>query len=1724
MKKLFLLSLLTLLTVFGLWQNQKLEALPHPQTLFSVPNFLLNDDDRVSQMVSGFDHGLVLTEQGKLYVWGSNEHTQSGLGLPASTHPQFRSPIEIPLTAFNLNAEEELASIYAGHAYNMVLTNEGRVFAWGRNHHGQLGDGSLLDRSTPVEITAQFNLQAQESIETLFLSSINTVALTSQNRVFIWGQNVINNEFPRLGTNDMSVQNQTTPLDITHLFPANDPVVDVALARLFTFALTASGEVFSWGVNLSGVLGTGDALVRATPVNITEGFNLSPGDTLIQVSASENSATALSQQGQAFTWGANNIGQLANGTSSSANTPQNITGQFSLVEGDRLIDLAMGLLDHGYARTHLGHVFTWGSNAENKLGLSPINGSSRNVPTRFTYRFPSNDPVAVFAYGGYHSYALTEQGKLYTWGRNNRGQVGLGTTTATPNPTLMSTLSAPSRSTITFLSNGGSHVEALQAIVGAPIVEPTPPIKVDYLFDGWYLDEALTQPFVFTSMPSQNITLYAKWRFAYEVSFTNLPEGDSISPVFTPLRGVSESALILHEGVPYREIFHPLMVGDFNDDGYDDLMIYSTSSFEILINNHNGTFTKTSVAHDLTGHLWDYVMVDFDDDGHEDILLVFQNSGLRWMRARGDGTFEPAQLISGIQSNGSFFAVDAVVVSRDGQRHVDLYAIGATKATLFVADESGVYSGTDLHTFSAFGREIKAVDLNDDGILDVIFSNNQTTWFALGLTEGGFSSAQAIPNVNGSQGRYYLQDNGQGVVDVFVKEPGNRIVQLRWNEAFQVMQVLKHWPAFDTYIANYGWMDLNGDGIVDLYGSNPNNLAQVRLALSSDQDSYHISSFSTSTTIGAPASLNLFDDGDLYIVVVRNDGNLVTLARSLTTGDYRLQRPADPLKEGHTFLGWVIAQDNTPYTFDVTLEPGLLTLEAVWQLNRYTLTFESNGGAAQESLNQDFATPLTLPIPLKAGFTFGGWYVDESLAQPFNEATMPAQNITLYAQWTPTVYSISYILAGGDLSQGAPSSYTVQTPTFTLPLPTRDSHTFLGWHTLSDFSDDPIETITQGSIGALVLYAAWRPNTFTLTFIFEESLPSEVFVITLGAIVPTPPTPARTGYTFLGFDSEVPTLMPEENLVFVALWQINDYTMTFNTDGGTHLDPITLPYDALFEPPIHPTRVGHTFLGWDNPLPNRIPAEHVTFTALWQINTYTLSFDSAGGGEVVSITRDFDQTFARPSDPTRVGHTFIGWDGSIPERIPAQNLTFTAIWSVNTYTLSFNSDGGSRVSAITTTFDERVFAPAPPTREGYTFLRWNQPIPTRMPAEDVRLTARWQINNYRLTIMSDDAVLDSYDILFGSPFPSLTPPLLEGFHFTGWYLDEAYTLPFELTEMPARDVTLYARFEPRVYTVSYVLEGGVFEGEVVRQFTLFDAPDTLPLPTREGHQFDGWFMFDLPVTSLQDVSSDVVLRATWSVISYELSVLSEGVLLYTLSIPYNQHLDDIKTPLREGYVFDGFTVPLPDRMPAQPLEREVRWVAQPTEAPSTVTFVTSDVRNALAGSIDLEDTDEVVLRVTVIEPEETPLQDITLITSNQRSDQAVLFFDVRLIVRSQFEEFSVRVLQEHLTITMVIPEADRGFTDYQVVRVHEGVFERLETVYDTENQTLTFQTDRFSTYALFYEVPQSSNMVWIPAVIGVLALTGVVIWLVKHPSLFVIFGKKDDDSEEPNDTTGSLED
>ena len=637
-----------------------------------------------------------------------------------------------------------------------------------------------------------------------------------------------------------------------------------------------------------------------------------------------------------------------------------------------------------------------------------------------------------------------------------------------------------------------------------------------------------------------------------------------------------------------------------------------------------------------------------------------------------------------------------------------------------------------------------------------------------------------------------------------------------------------------TYITGYGTMDvyLNGSMFANDVGDFCDNYPYGTTYTITDikptpGHTYNgVQSGSLSGTIGAgltKVSLN-FTSNHYRLTLNPNGGAFSdgsTGARALTGADLIYGHgnwnnlAGNPVTRYNcNFAGWYTAPSGGTKLYDANgscLESSYwsnnqyygtsdLTVYAQWSPYVHTVAYNANGGVgAPASQTKTYLVQLNLSTdkPTRTGYIFASW---NTAADGSGTKWNPGDNytpdynggtVTLYAQWTKDTYTISYNLNGGKIS-GQKTSYDVTTEAFTLPTPVRGGYTFSGWTGTGLSSATKTVTVAKGSAGNRSYTANWSAKIYTIYFDYNKpetdgtvggagtTSKSVRFDSTYGAL----PSPSLDGYTFDGWYtaasngikiSSGTTYKTGGSTRLYAHWTLNTYSISYTLNGGSISGQPT-SYNvntATFTLPT-PTRVGYIFTGWTGS--NGTTAQksvsiaknstgNKSYTANWSLNTYTISY-TLNGGNISGQKTSYDVTteaFTLPT-PTRTGYTFTGWTGtglsSATKSVTVAkgstgNRSYTANWSANGYTVSFNynkptTDGSianGTTSSKSVTFDSTYGILPAPTLNGYTFAGWYTAATNGTKVSDTTkyttagnstMHAQWKANTLTINYHNDN--------------------------------------------------------------------------------------------------------------------------------------------------------------------------------------------------------------------------------------------------------------------------------------------------------------------------------------------------------------------------------------------------
>ncbi|EOF7813248.1 InlB B-repeat-containing protein [Listeria monocytogenes] len=604
------------------------------------------------------------------------------------------------------------------------------------------------------------------------------------------------------------------------------------------------------------------------------------------------------------------------------------------------------------------------------------------------------------------------------------------------------------------------------------------------------------------------------------------------------------------------------------------------------------------------------------------------------------------------------------------------------------------------------------------------------------------------------------------------------------------------------------------------------------------------------------------------------------------------------------------------------------------ETTKYKITLDVNGEHVLMGEYEAGATNMPAPArPMVEGYNFGGWFEEPNGTGNrwyFAGVPMPAKDVVLYAYFTINTYTATLISDERTATQPVVYQKKINEPT----KPVKDGYTFIGWYDAEtggkkwDFANDlmPGKNVT--------LYARFASKTYPMTFDNDGVTTTET--VDYDGLAEEPTTPTKAGYTFDGwYDAETggkkwdfaQDKMPANPVTLYARFTMNNYTATFNNDGTTTTQ--TVDYQEALTEPTEPTKDGYTFDGWYdaqtggtkwNFATNKMPANNITLYARYSVKSYTATFDKEG--TTTTQTANYDSLLTEPAAPTKDGYTFDGWYDAetggtkwnfATNKMPAKNVTLYARFTVKSYTATFDKDGTTTTQTVN--YDSLIQEPTAPTKDGYTFTGWYDAetggnkwdfAANKMPAKNVTLYARFSTNAYTATFDKEGTTTTQavdYDSLLTEP----TAPTKDGYTFDGWYDAETGGTKwnFATNKMPAKNMTLYARFSLKAYTATFNVEDTTTT-QAVDYDALIEEPTA---PTKEGHTFDGWYdaetggsKWDFAANKMP--AKDVTLYARFTVKSYTVTLNGEAVT--TQTVDYLGLLQEPTAPIKAGYTFDGW--------------------------------------------------------------------------------------------------------------------------------------------------------------------------------------------------------------------------
>ncbi len=333
------------------------------------------------QVTAGWNHTIALVDNGTVWTWGMNTFGQLGDG----TRVDRNTPVQV-------SGLSDVTAVAGGGLHSLALKEDGTVWAWGMNTYGQLGDGTTDSSATPVKVSGLSNVIA------IACGGFHSMALKKDGTVWTWGRN----DYGQLG--NLSNKNRSAPVQMAFL----SDVIAIAGGGFHSMALKQDGTVWSCGMNAYGQLGDGTKTDRIFVVQASGLSNVKA------ICTGGGHSLALKSDGTVWTWGMNNYGQLGDGATKDRSVPAQAKNLMGITDID-------GGGYHGMALKSDGTVWTWGKNTHGQLGDGTT--ARRTTPVKAS----GLNSVITISGGGQHSLATRNDDTLWAWGLNKYGQMGDGT-------------------------------------------------------------------------------------------------------------------------------------------------------------------------------------------------------------------------------------------------------------------------------------------------------------------------------------------------------------------------------------------------------------------------------------------------------------------------------------------------------------------------------------------------------------------------------------------------------------------------------------------------------------------------------------------------------------------------------------------------------------------------------------------------------------------------------------------------------------------------------------------------------------------------------------------------------------------------------------------------------------------------------------------------------------------------------------------------------------------------------------------------------------------------------------------------------------------------------------------------------------------------------------------------------------------------------------------------
>jgi uncharacterized repeat protein (TIGR02543 family) len=1139
-----------------------------------------------------------------------------------------------------------------------------------------------------------------------------------------------------------------------------------------------------------------------------------------------------------------------------------------------------------------------------------------------------------------------------------------------------------------------------------------------------------------------------------------------------------------------KEVFYM----DFDLDGDLDFIIQSSVSVSLNINNGLGEFTETQLEFDVYPTI---TVSDYNGDlypdlfvtrlvGNDNIIYLYEND-------QEGGFLEPVQILK-VLSPALVSFLKWIDLDSDGKLDLVFNNVGKLYVIYGSEDPLDVEAAILLSDTISVGPMIKFHDFNKDGQVDIVF--NRSTFIHSILSSGDRSY---LAPVRISTNVYTLTD--------------------------------------------IGLHDMNHDGVLDVIYS-ADNLMKYHVygenGFSSEQEIYGINS--TFNDFRGIDSVDMNNDGLKDLVYLTNDtsSNLeFRIHHQLRSGTEHTYSEKKAYLRNVKAVGYFDV-DNNGY-IDVVLVQSSKISVLKNEISGIEITFDTNGGkplnalvlsSQQFNVFDKFSFDGVYPYAYKLVDIDGDGHLDliyGSLKMPERFKYLVYRKGTGLLTFDAPVFidnnfeNVVNIEIGDIDNDGNLDiiTYSNKDHTGLLTVFKHDGNMNFTRHditphtTIQDFAN----TIKLGDVtgdGYLdILYQSRNSQKLVVyenTFLTDQDFSNTTEVSTSFSVI------KDIEIADLNNDDKYEIIVSDytgKKLAILSRNNDNTYTelligstnnyesivvTDFDSDGK--LDIISVSYDGKIE---FFKNTSTTTLSFEE--------ASVLFDGSDMSSSSIVSgdLDLDGDDDLIVISGSYNFfSFIYMNDDASLSAPIKFYNSAplyFPEDVELIDLNGDGVLDIVSY-VTLNND--FRLYAFIQVNSYKNISLPTPEREEAEFLGWYYDSafedaydPQQMITEDTTLYAKWKRLNMSLVIKDDSGIVFEQTFREGQSLTSVSlpqPAAKEGYTFVKW----SAAIP---ETMSTEDIEINAIYEANTYSITFNVNGGENNALNVSTYTVESSAINLLAPTKVGHTFVGWFensaFTGTPLTSIQPSRlQNVSLFAKFDINAYTITFDTRGgSVMNPITLDYGSTIPTVTQPTREGYTFNTFNIDIPTIMPAGNVTITVSWALISVLKDDGLDVEVEGLFEAIPDELKTNDDLSVSLVVELADENEENESQI-LIKSQLGSNQQFQFLDIYVLLTKNQVDVRVSELTQTITISLVLPEEIQGFRGYQVVSVHNGVYRELETEFDETTQTITFVTDKFSSYAIVYNVSTFRDFL-------IYIILAIALFF-----MFIVFKRKKKDEEE----------